>query len=35
VVPKKTIKKCLWGHLTKEAFESGEWAIMGYCMDRM
>ena len=30
---KKTVKKCLWGHPTQEAFESGEWAIMGCCME--
>ena len=29
---KKTVKKCLWGHPTKEAYDSGEWAIMGCCM---
>ena len=33
VVQKKTVKKCLWGHPTQEAFESGEWAIMGCCME--
>ena len=32
---KKTVKKCLWGHPTQEAFESGEWAIMGCCMERV
>lgn len=26
---KKTVKNCLWGHPGPEAFESGEWAIMG------
>ena len=26
---KKTVKNCLWGHPSPEAFESGEWAIMG------
>ena len=25
---KKTMKKCQWGHPTKEAFQSGEWGIM-------
>ena len=27
---KKTVKNCLWGHPGPEAFESGEWAIMGF-----
>ena len=35
VVLKKTVKKCFWGHPTQEAFESGEWAIMGCCMERV
>ena len=29
---KKTVKKCQWGHPTKEAYDSGEWVIMGCCM---